>query len=256
MSDDETAAPEEAAASDAPAAPAAASDATPDAALEAAGGEAPISVALVDEAYPTRPVERPTFRSKFLMPLIVPIAVAAGIVFYVLNVSRIFLANDETLALVFASIITVLILVGGTVLAAAPSMRSGSLTLTIGGALLVLLLGGMISIGAASPKAASGPVQCTAVKSTLHIEAGAGGALRFNPSTLTVKAGCVKLVMKFDGSHTLQFTSGAAASLFPLLQSTGPTTWAGDLPPGKYPFECTIPTHASSGMVGTLTVTS
>src|SRR4051812_48354055 len=85
--------------------------------------DAPGAVATVDapaevDTVVHAPVERPTVWSKFVMPLLVPIGVAAAIIFYVLNVSRIFLANDDTLAVVFASVITVGILGGGTALAA------------------------------------------------------------------------------------------------------------------------------------------
>ncbi|HEX4492360.1 MAG TPA: plastocyanin/azurin family copper-binding protein [Acidimicrobiia bacterium] len=260
MSDDETPTPD---AADAAEASTAAPEATGDAAkavVDAPAGtvasaDAPVLVAPADAAYPTGPVDRPTFRSKFLAPLIVPVGVAAAIVFYVLNVSRIFLANDETLALVFASVITVLILGGGTALAAAPKVRGSSLTLVVAGSLLVLLLGGLISIGAASPNVASGPTQCTPVKSKITTVAGENNTLSFTPNKLTAKAGCVQLSVKFDGTHTLQFDSGAAASAFPTLDQNQ-DSWAGTLPAGTYAFHCTIPGHASAGMVGTLTVTS
>jgi plastocyanin len=237
-----------------------ATGAAADAVVDAPAGvepaaNAPVLVAPADAAYPTRPVERPTFRSKFLMPLIVPIAVAAAIIFYVLNVSRIFLANDDTLAVVFASVITVLILGGGAAFAASPKVRSSSLTLTLGGALLVLLIGGMISIGAASPSVAGGPAQCTPVAAKVTTTAGANNSLRFVPSDLTAKAGCVQITVKFDGTHTLQFDGGAAANAFPTLDQNGPS-WAATLPAGKYPFHCTVPGHETAGMVGTLTVTS
>jgi plastocyanin len=199
--------------------------------------------------------ETPTFRSKFLAPLLVPVAVAATIVFYVLNVSRIFLANDDTLALVFASAITVLILGGGTALAAVPRLRSSSMTLIVGGSLLVLLLGGMISIGAASPSVASGPTQCKPAKQTLSIVAGENNAFLFTPNKLTAKAGCIRISVKFDGSHTLVFDSGVATNVFPTLDQNQ-TSWAGQLPAGKYPFHCTVDSHAAYGMIGTLTVTS
>jgi plastocyanin len=197
--------------------------------------------------------ERPTFRSKFLVPLLVPLAVAAAIVFFVLNVSRIFLANDEALALVFAAVITVLILGGGTLLAASPKVRGSSLTLLVGGALLVLSLGGMVTIGAASPSVASEPQQCKPAQA-LSIVAGANGISLFTPPRLTAKAGCIRITVTFDGTHTFQFESGAAANVFPTLDHNQ-TSWAARLPAGKYPFECTIPGHAAGGMRGTLTVT-
>jgi plastocyanin len=194
-----------------------------------------------------------TFRSKFLMPLLVPLGVAATIVFYILNVSRVFLAVGGSVAVTYAAIITVVILAGGSALAASPKVRSSSLALIMGGSLLVLLMGGLISIGAASPKTASGPVQCKPVKSTLSIVAGANGALRFTPQDLTAKAGCIDIKITFDGTHTLQFDDPAAANAFPLLDANL-KSWAGTLPAGSYKFHCTIPGHETAGMVGTLTV--
>jgi plastocyanin len=204
--------------------------------------------------HPSPLAEPVTFRSKFLAPLLIPIGVAATIVFYVLNVSRIFLASESALAVTFASFITILILAGGSALAASPRLRSSSVTLMLGGGFLVLLMGGLISIGAASPEKASGPVECKPVKQKLTIVAGVGGSLRFSPQDPTVKAGCIDLSIVIDGSHTLQFDTPTAANAFRLL-GVDQKTWAGTLPAGKYPFHCTIDAHAASGMVGTLTVT-
>jgi plastocyanin len=201
------------------------------------------------------PVERVTFRSKFLMPLLVPLGVAATIIFYILNVSRVFLAVGGSIAVTYAAIITVAILVGGSALSASPKLRSSSITLMIGGGFLLLLMGGLISIGAASPKTASGPVACTPVKQTLKIVAGANNALRFTPSNLSAKAGCIQINVTFDGSHTLQFDTPAAATAFPQL-GLDLKSWAGTLPAGSYKFHCTIDGHEAAGMVGTLTVTS
>jgi uncharacterized cupredoxin-like copper-binding protein len=114
-------------------------------------------------------------------------------------------------------------------------------------------MGGLISIGAASPKTASGPVQCTPVTSVVNVTAGANGALRFTPQALTAKAGCVAIKVTFDGTHTLQFDDAAAANVFPLLD-VNLKTWAGKLPAGTYKFHCTIQGHEAAGMVGTLTV--
>ncbi|HEY5014258.1 MAG TPA: plastocyanin/azurin family copper-binding protein [Acidimicrobiia bacterium] len=207
-----------------------------------------------EAAHPAVRAERVTFRNKFLMPLLVPIGVTATIVFYVLNVSRIFLAAEDALAVTYATIVTVLILGGGTALAASPKLRSSSLTLLLGFGFLVLMMGGLISIGAASPKAASGPVQCTPPKDKLTVDAGAGGALKYAPSALTAKAGCIQITMNIvSSSHTLQFDDATAANAFPQLTADA-KTWAGTLPAGTYKFHCTIPGHEIAGMVGTLTV--
>jgi plastocyanin len=218
--------------------------------------EQPVVPVVQDEpGHPSLPAAPVTFRSKFLMPLLVPLGVTATIIFYVLNVSRIFLAGEAALAVTYATIITVLILAGGSAIAASPRLRSSSLTLMIGGGFLVLLMGGLISIGAASPHAASGPVQCAPVKQKLTIDAGVGGLLRYGPAQATVKAGCILLTMNIvSSSHTLQFDDATAANAFQQL-TVNEKSWAGTLLPGKYAFHCTITGHQASGMVGTLTVT-
>ena len=208
-----------------------------------------------EAAHPAVPVERVTFRNKFLMPLLVPLGVVATIVFYVLNVSRVFLAAEDALAVAYATIITVLILAGGTALAASPKLRSSSLTLLLGFGFLVLMMGGLISIGAASPKTASGPVECKPVTQKLTVRAGGNNALKFDPNATTAKAGCVQITFAIlDGSHTLQFDDAIAANAFPQLNADE-KVWAGTLPAGKYAFHCTTPGHELAGMVGTLTVT-
>ncbi len=244
---DETPTTEAEPAAEAPDAPDAPAPDVPD----AGGGVATIVAAPV--AHPAAPAERVTFRSKFLMPLLVPLGVAATIIFYILNVSRVFLAVGGSVAVAYAAVITVVILAGGSALAASPKVRSSSLTLIMGGSFLLLLMGGLISIGAASPTVASGPVQCTPVTSKLTIVAGANGTLRYTPQDPTTKAGCIAVTVTIDGTHTLQFDDPAAANAFPLLD-VNQKTWAGKLPAGTYKFHCTIPGHEAAGMVGSLTV--
>ena len=237
---------------------------TPDAEAPSAAVEQPAAetaVATVDppdtpvvSEHAAEPAEPVTFTNKFLLPLLVPIGVAGTIIFYVLNVSRVFLASDNTLAVIYASIITVAILAGGSALAAAPKLRSSSLTLLMGGGFLVLLMGGLISIGHASPKEAAGPVQCTPVGPKITIDAGPNGALAFAPATPTAKAGCIQITMDIlTSSHTLQFDTPAAAQAFPQLTASE-KTWAGKLPAGTYAFHCTVDGHEAAGMKGTLTV--
>jgi plastocyanin len=227
---------------------------------ESASGSPDAAVATIEPAAPpvvpdhTQPsVEPVTFTRKFLLPLLIPVGVAATIIFYVLNVSRVFLASGGALAVTYASIITVSILAGGSALAASPKLRSSSVTLMLGGGFLVLLMGGLISIGAASPETASGPVQCKPVTSKLTIDA--GPALRYSfPKGDSVKAGCVDLTLALNGSHTLLFDTPPASENFPEL-TVNEKAWAGTLEPGEYKFHCTIPGHEAAGMVATLTVT-
>jgi plastocyanin len=213
-------------------------------------------IAVVDAVEPVAPAARVTFRSKFLRPLLVPLAVAATMIFYILNVSRVFLAVGGSIAVTYAAIITIAILAGSSALAAAPKVRSSSLTLIVAGCFLLLLIGGLISIGAASPKTASGPVQCAPIKQKVTIEAGFGGVNRYAPTAPTVNAGCIQITLDIvNNSHTFQFDDATAANAFEQL-TAAQKSWSGVLPPGKYAFHCTVDSHAASGMIGTLTVTS
>lgn len=239
-----------------PATETAAAPATPEAPEAPDAGGAVATIVDAPVAHPAAPVARVTFRSKFLMPLLVPLGVAATIIFYILNVSRVFLAVGGSIAVTYAAVITVVILVGGSALSASPKLRSSSITLMIGGGFLLLLMGGLISIGAASPKTASGPVQCAPIKQRITIEAGVGGGLDFVPKTPTVKAGCIQVTLDIvNSSHTFQFDDATAANAFEQLNADQ-KSWAGVLPAGTYAFHCTVDSHAASGMVGTLTVTS
>lgn len=115
-----------------------------------------------------------------------------------------------------------------------------------------------VATGAGARSSTLGPrsqVQCTPVQEKLTIDAGKDGALTFDPSTPTAKAGCIQITLEVSGSsHTLQFDTPAAVAAFPQLTASE-NSWAGTLPPGEYSFHCTVDGHATAGMVGILTVT-
>src|SRR4051812_38944987 len=91
----------------------------------------------------TQPTETAhPYRERYLVPFLFPLMIVVGVVFYVLNVSRLFLASKGTAALVLASVMTVLILFGAAALAAAPKMRTSSLGLILVGVLVVIGGGG------------------------------------------------------------------------------------------------------------------
>jgi plastocyanin len=84
------------------------------------------------------------------------------------------------------------------------------------------------------------------------IEQGPGGQLVFSPATISVKAGAT-LTLKNVGSvpHTFTVTGQG----IDITNDTGQTHQVTvNLSPGTYPFVCRF--HESSGMTGTLTVTS
>jgi plastocyanin len=84
------------------------------------------------------------------------------------------------------------------------------------------------------------------------IEQGTGGQLAFSPTTISAKQGAT-LTIKNMGSvaHTFTVTGQGIDITNDVGQSHQVTLSLG---PGTYPFVCRF--HESSGMTGTLTVTS
>ena len=127
---------------------------------------------------------------------------------------------------------------------------------TFRSALLLAALLALVSAGVACSKDSTtttptGAAQAPAGGGGATLEQGAGGAMVFSPTKLTVKQGDTITVSNVGSvPHTFTVTG----------QSVDVTNQPGqsqqvkiDLPPGTYPFVCTF--HASSGMTGTLVVT-
>ena len=94
--------------------------------------------------------------------------------------------------------------------------------------------------------------------SQMAIAANPGGALMFDKSSLTAKAGKVTITFtnKAPEAHnfTIQGPSGATVAATPTFNG-GSKTLTATLKPGTYTFLCTVPGHAMAGMKGTLKVT-
>jgi plastocyanin len=117
-------------------------------------------------------------------------------------------------------------------------------------ALVVALAGAACSKSASPSTTSSGASTGGAAEST--IEQGPSGQLVFSPDTLSVKTGAT-LTVKNVGSVPHTFTiSGQGVDV---TNDTGQIHQVTiSLSPGTYPFICRF--HESSGMTGTLTVTS
>ncbi|HEY5170307.1 MAG TPA: hypothetical protein VIK54_01140, partial [Acidimicrobiia bacterium] len=73
--------------------------------------------------------QRP-YVERYLVPLVLPIAVIIGLVAYILNISRLFLSGHGHIPIFVGSAITVMILLGATLLSAAsPRLRQSAITL-------------------------------------------------------------------------------------------------------------------------------
>lgn len=231
---------------------------------EATEATTPVPASSTAPAVPAEPVpfwQRPLVE-RFLVPLVLPVAVIVGLVAYVLNISRIFLSGHGHIPIIVGSIITVMILLGATLLSAGVDRLRGSAVTLVGAAfILSIMSAGWLVVGSAQPKE-TGPTTLadtlTVKQPTLEVTAAPGGALRFAPSALTAKTGLAKIdVLVAGAGHT--FTMQDATTLFKQLDLNA----AGDKvsgvalfeKPGVYTFFCSIPGHEAAGMKGTITVT-
>jgi plastocyanin len=90
---------------------------------------------------------------------------------------------------------------------------------------------------------------------TLKISADPGGALKFDKSSLTAKAGKVTIVMDnpSDLPHAVEVEGNGIEVKGDTVTKGGVSKASGDLKAGKYEFYCPVPGHEEGGMKGTLT---
>lgn len=101
------------------------------------------------------------------------------------------------------------------------------------------------------PAAASkGPAQ------TLKLTADPGGALKFDKTTLTAKAGKVTLEMANPSkiAHGVGVDGNGVDVDGPVVESGKTSTATADLKPGTYDFYCPVKSHHDAGMEGKLVV--
>jgi plastocyanin len=144
--------------------------------------------------------------------------------------------------------------------------------LSTAGLLLVLLaLAGCGGSGSSSSTTSSAPAQPATTSSTaastpasaastggaINLAADPSGALKFNTTSLTAKAG--KVTVDFTNSSplahnvTIASSSGAVLGATPTFQG-GTKSLTLNLKPGTYTFYCSVPGHRQAGMQGTLVV--
>lgn len=198
-------------------------------------------------------------RTRLLLPILLPIAAAATIFFFVINLSRALLAGGEWGSLVIASIITLVILGGAAWISAMPDLRTSTLAVIV--AMLFLLIGamGLTTLGPSQPheEAETGFVEPTGDPvATLEVVAEAN--LKFNADNYDTPAGVNEIdYILGGGTHTLLFTETEFAG-FKLEVSPSKERDSGkvELVAGEtYTIYCDIPGHREAGMEATITVT-
>ena len=122
------------------------------------------------------------------------------------------------------------------------------------------------SSSSASTSSSSTPAQTTSSSSaggtsssasgTLKVSADPSGALKFDKSSLSGKAGKVTITMSNPSSvpHGIGVTGNGVDKDGKIVNQNGTSTVTATLKPGKYTFYCPVPGHRQAGMQGTLTV--
>jgi plastocyanin len=203
------------------------------------------------------PAEDTPLKARVLLPLLVPLLSIAIVAVLVLNISRVFLAGDEDAALVMGIIITLAILGGASLIAAAPRLKTSSLALVLCGLFILVSLAGLISLGPSFDDgeggAAAGYVQPTGpAKGTVSVQA--EPSIKFNATEFTAPAGIVQINYGGATGHTLAIQDPKFNGFLLTTDAGGPKSGKVELTPGKYTIYCTVPGHEAQGMKATITV--
>ena len=91
---------------------------------------------------------------------------------------------------------------------------------------------------------------------SLKLTADPGGALKFDKTSLTAKAGKVTVVMDNPSSlpHAIEVEGKGQELKGDTVTTGGVSKVSGTLKPGTYDFYCPVDGHKAAGMKGTLTV--
>ena len=97
-----------------------------------------------------------------------------------------------------------------------------------------------------------------AVPAVLKLSSPPSGALQYNPTTLTAKAGTVTIVYANPSQvqHNVAIIDSAGKEVGSEMEpfTAGIQKTTAKLAAGTYTFECQVPGHAQAGMKGQLTV--
>ena len=202
------------------------------------------------------PAEDTPLKARVLLPFLVPLISIAIVAVLVLNISRVFLAGDEDAALVMGIVITLTILGGASIIAAAPRLKTSSLALILCGLFVVVSLAGLVSLGPSFDEGdggAAGYVQPTGpAKGTVAVQAEA--SIKFNATEFTAPAGIVQINYSGATGHNLAIQDPKFAGFLLTTDAGGPKSGKVELTPGKYTIYCTVPGHEAQGMKATIPV--
>jgi hypothetical protein len=201
-------------------------------------------------------------KTRLLLPFLVPLLSIVIVAVLVLNISRVFLAGDKDAALIFGIILTLGILIGASLLAAAPHLRTSSMAMILGGVLVVVIGAGLVSLGPSLDEGEAGGGNPNVnppgpAVGTVAVTAGPGLTFDGVASTKNYdapKAGVVEVDYGGASGHTLAIQDPKFDGFLLTTDAGGPRKGKVLLAAGKYTIYCTVPGHEAAGMKGTITV--
>jgi Copper binding proteins, plastocyanin/azurin family len=205
-------------------------------------------------------LDRP-LKTRLLLPVLVPLFSIAIVALLVLDVSRVFLAGSEDAALVMGIVITLSILVGASLLAAAPHLRTSSMAMILGGMLVFVSAAGLVTLGPSlndGEAAAGSGVVNPPGKSVGTVAVTAGPGYSFNGVQFTgnynAPSGVVTIEYGGAANHTLAIQDPRYDGFLLGSDPGAKHSEKVKLAPGKYTIYCTVPDHEALGMKATITV--
>lgn len=200
------------------------------------------------------------WRTRVLLPLLLPLVSAGAVFVYVINLSRSLLApKGDWGSLVIASIITVMILGGAAWISAHPRIRTSTLVIVLAGFFVLVGAMGTTSLGPSEEKGGEKAAGYQEPKGepVATLEVDALPSLSFQAKDFTVPAGIVEIdyVDQAAGQfHTLAFDQPEFNG-FLLQVPKGKNVGKVELQSGKtYTIYCTVPGHRAAGMVANVHV--
>ena len=195
-------------------------------------------------------------KTRVLLPLLVPIFSLLIVAVLVLNISRVFLAGDKDAALAMGIVITLSILIGASILAAAPRLKTSSLAMILGVMLLFVSMAGLVSLGPSLDEGEGGAAafQYATGKPVASVDVQALPSIKFNSTTFSSKSGVVQFNYSGATGHTLAIQDPKFDGFLLTTDAGGKKTGKAQLAPGKYTLYCTVDSHEAQGMKATLTV--
>ena len=193
-------------------------------------------------------------KTRVLLPFLVPLLSIAIVAVLVLNISRVFLAGDKDAALAMGIVLTLAILIGASLIAAAPRLRTASLAMILGGVFIFVSGAGLVSLGPSldSGEAGGGGYVEPTGKTTSDVAA--LSTIKFNATEYSATKGIVQFNYSGATGHTLAIQDPKFDGFLLTTDAGGPKSGKVQLAPGKYTLYCTVPGHEAQGMKATLTV--